>query len=222
MMIVTRNYMFKLLLLFINFCDVRYRDIQQRSEAFVNRNLDNYVIYYALYSVEDKHCAILYDYRSFWKRMYLVIYRYYLLVFYSKDLEDACLIFKYTSVVNNVENLSAFFVNCAVVTHVKEHELQYDFFVNESDTDNSITPNFVYAVVNDGENDHDFTNAFNLYSNGIMNSKSMTCLDIITVLCKVYSKHIDLRNFTLRCMTNITFEEIILKENDSISTKLVS
>jgi hypothetical protein len=136
-------------------------------------------------------------------------------------------IFKYENVVENVDNLSSFFVDCAVVAYVKNQQVHHELLTSEagvaSTSDSPAIPSFVFAVFNDGTRDHDFTKWFNLYKEGILGTKSLTCVDIIVVLCKVSGINLDnLSDFTLKCMIDNTFDEIVFKENDTISTKITS
>ena len=221
----TPTYLITLLLALINFCDNTYQKIKVKTNNFVNSNLDGYVIYYALYSTEDQNCAVLYDYRSFWQRVYLLIYKLLLQVLYNQELVYTGRLFKYENVIENVDNLSSFFVDCAVVSYVQNQQIHHEWLTIEDTTSTSITdiPKFVFAVFNDGTDDHDFTQPFNLFRKGIISSKKMTCLDIMTVLRKVYkNKSIDLSDITLKCMLDNTFDEIVFKDNDTISSKISS
>jgi hypothetical protein len=220
----TPTYLITLLLALINFCDNTYQKVKVITNNFVNNNLDGYVIYYALYSTEDRNCAVLYDYRGFWQRVYLLLHKWLLQVLYNQELVNTGRLFKYENVIENVDNLSSFFVDCAVVSHVQNQQIHHELLTSEDTNQNtSITeiPKFVFAVFNDGINDHDFTYAFNLYRKGIITSKKMKCLDIMIVLCKVYKNNsIDLSDFTLKCMMDNTFNEIVFKDNDTISSKI--
>jgi len=222
----TPTYLVTLLLALINFCDNTYQKIKVNTNNFVNKNLDGYVIYYALYSTEDKNCAVLYDYRGFWQRVYLMLYKLLLQIFYDLDLVYTGRLFKYENVIENIDNLSSFFVDCAIVSYVQHQQIHHELLTNEDmspSTSSSETPKFVFAVFNDGTEDHDFTHTFNLYRKGIIACKKMTCLDIMIVLCKVcQNDSVDLSDFTLKCMMDNTFNEIVFKDNDTISSKISS
>ncbi len=221
MLSVHGTYLLKLVLLFINFCDTYYRGITSKANDFVNDKLDGYVIFYAFYSIEEKYCAVLYDYRSFLKRLYLVLYNLYLQVVHQKNLSDTSLIFKHESVVDNVDNLSSFFVDCAIVSYIQDKVMHHDIIGNQTRNDVSPT-SFVYVVLDDGFGEHDFTKAFNRYARGISQSQNLTCKDIMTIMCKVENRDYDLSNFTLKCMMDITYDEIVFKEMDIISSKISS
>jgi hypothetical protein len=217
----TPTYLITLLLALINFCDNTYQKVKVNANNFVNKNLDGYVIYYALYSTEDKHCAVLYDYRGFWQRVYLILYMFKLRVLCNLELVYTGRIFKYENVIENVDNLSSFFVDCAIVSYVQNQSIHNELLTSENLSLTSDTPKFVFAVVNDGFEDYDFTEIFNQYRKCILTCTKMTCLDIIIVLCKVcQNDRIDLSNFTLKCMLDNTFDEIVFKDNDIISKKI--
>jgi hypothetical protein len=77
-------------------------------------------------------------------------------------------------------------------------------------------------MLDDGISEIDFTKYFNVYAKGILESKSLTLQDIIAILCKVNKLEVNLSNFTLKCMLDNTFTEIVFKENDTISSILSS
>jgi hypothetical protein len=222
----TSTYLITLLLALINFCDNTYQKVKAITNNFVNNNLDGYVIYYALYSTEDKNCSVLYDYRGFWQRVYLLLYKLVLQFFYDLDLVYTGRLFKYENVIDNVDNLSCFFVDCAVVSYVQNQQIHHELLTSEdmpASPSTSEIPKFVFAVFNDGNEDHDFTYTFNLFRKGIIACKKMKCLDIMIVLCKFHQNNsIDLSDFTLKCMLDNTFNEIVFKDNDTISSKISS
>lgn len=221
---VNSTYLFSLILTFVNFCDDIYQNIKVNVNRLVNQSLNGYVIYYALYSKEDRHCAVLYDYRSFWQRLYLVFVKMMWFHVFKEDLAHSGRVFKYESVIENVDNLSSFFVDCAVIAYVQNQQVHHELLISEASTSNiPMIPSFVFAVFNDGTKDYDFTKWFNLYRVGILGTTRLTCLDIILVIGKVSGIYIsDLSDFTLKCMTDNTFDEIVFKENDTISSKITS
>jgi hypothetical protein len=221
---VNLSNLFSFILALVNFCDITYQLVKVNANKTVNKALDGYVIYYALYSKGDKYCAILYDYRSFWQRVYLVFLKMIWLHVFQQDYIQSARIFKYENVVENVDNLSSFFVDCAVISYVQDEQVHHEWLTSEaSETSTSDLPSFVFAVFNDGTSDYDFTKWFNLYKKGILGTKQLACIDIMIVLCKVSGYNvIDLSDFTLKCMTDNTFDEIVFKENDTISTKIAS
>lgn len=218
------SYLVSLFLTFVNFCVDTFQCAKNTIIKKVNAPLEGYVIYYALYSKEDKHCVVLYDYRSFLSRLYLIGYKTFLNVVYKKNLHEYSGIFKYESVVENMDNLSHFFVDCVVVAYVKNQEVCHDLYSNDTNTtqeaSSSFTPSFVYAVLDDNFYEHDFTLIFNRYLKGILESKQLTCHDLMVILCNVTNATINLSNFTLKCMLDTTFEEIVFKGNDTISSKI--
>lgn len=218
------TYLFSLILTFVNFCDNTYQTVKINVNRIINKSLDGYVIYYALYSSEDRHCAVLYDYRSFWQRLYLVFCKTVWIYVLKEDYLSSGRVFKYENVIENVDNLSSFFVDCAVVAYVQNQQVHHELLTNESNTSVLTTTTlskFVFAILNDGTRDYDLTKWFNLYRVGILGTKQLTCIDIIHVICKVGAIDIsDLSDFSLKCMSDNTFDEIVFKENDTISSKI--
>jgi hypothetical protein len=142
---------------------------------------------------------------------------------YNKELSSSGLIFKYENVVDNIDNLSSFFVDCAIFTYIKNQEVYHDMLTSDAIPSTSKTIKFVYVVVNDGVEDYDFTHVFNQHSNCVINTKRLTCLDFLSIFCKICKNNrIDLSDLTLRCMPDNTYTEIIFKGNDTISSKITN
>jgi hypothetical protein len=122
---------------------------------------------------------------------------------------------------DNIDNLSQFFIDCVIVSYVKDCVIHNEIHTHETNpTDTCEAPTFVYTVVNDGSKDHDLTTAFNMYSKAIVLSKKLTCFDIVKVLSIVTNTNVNLSNLTLKCMTDKTFTETVFKEKDIISSNL--
>lgn len=216
------SFFVTLTLTFVNFCDSIYQNATTKINTHINESLDGYVLYYALYSAEDKHCAVLYDYRSIISKLYLVIYKMILQIMFQQDLSAKSVIFTYETVMDNVDNLSQFFIDCVIVSYVKNGVIHNELHTHETNPTDTChdASTFVYAIVDDGLKHHDFTKAFNLYSKGITSSKTLTCLDVIKLMSIITKTDVNLSEFTLKCMTDKTFTESVFKENDIISSKL--
>jgi hypothetical protein len=205
-------------LTFINFCETKLLTYYAKVDGYLNKCLEGYVLYYVLYSKEDKFCAVLYDYRSFMKRLYIVVCS----MIYSTYLKNTKKLFHYKDVIENIDNLSSFFVDCAVVEYIKDGSKVNELIANDTvSTQTQTSPiKFVYAIVVFDDCELDFTKYFNIYCNGILNTKTLECRDIITLLSKVANQEISTTTFTLKCMMDNKFEEILFKDNDNISKNI--
>lgn len=216
---------FLLFLAFINFCETTCNAVKTNISVYSNKQLDGYVIYYALYSRKDGICAELYDYRNLFYRVYLIIYNSVLQLFYNKTLKDTNKVFKLENVIENVENLTPFFIDCAVIVYIENGMFKYELLTNELSKKKLLykeISKFVYAVVDDELFEYDLSHIFNDFLVGVYNSQSLNCRDIVTIFCKVTKTNADLSSFSLKCMTENNLKEIIFKEKDIISKQLLS
>lgn len=216
---------FLLFLAFINFCETSYNAVKTNMSVYSNKQLDGYVIYYALYSRKDGICAELYDYRNLFYRIYLIMYNLVLQLFYNKTLKDTNKLFKLENVVENVENLTPFFIDCAVIIYIQDGVFKYELLTSELSKKKLLHregSKFVYAVLDDELFEYDLTHSFNDFLVGVYNNESLNCYDIVTIFCKVTKTNPNLSSFSLKCMTENTLKETIFKEKDIISKQLLS
>lgn len=219
--------MLNMLLWIINFCDQVYVSLKSTVDKHLNHRLRGRVLYYALYSKSEQCYAVLYDYTGFWHRLWLVMFS-----FIFNNYFETQNVFEFSVVKSNIQNLSHFFIDCAMTSYVDDESkirhrmLSYKESESMSNTKiNEIvrSVHFIFAMVVDvRDNEHDFTSAFSDYKEDIITAESLTISDIITVLSHRLERNVETDGCIVKTMLDNDFVELVLKDNDILLSKIIS
>jgi hypothetical protein len=186
----------------------------------VNKALDKKVIYYALYSKHDQYYVCLYDYRSFWDRLWFSFQR----VLVTLRLDDDVL-FSYEDVADNVENLMPHMIDVAIIAYLENGMMKTKMFINHKDETRIIQNtqpdkyNYVYVIAED-ENEEcmvDLTACFNTFKDVVADNHLLTCMDFINIFIKFHKASFNKDAFKhIKLMCDDTFTEVLFKDNDII------
>ncbi len=205
-------------LILLNFLHQTVTNVKCVAYKAVNKVLNRKVIYYALYSKHDQYYVCLYDYRSFWDRLWFM----FQMMFVKLRLDEDVL-FSYDDVADNVQNLMPHMIDVAVIVYLEDGMMKTKMFINQEGKKNQIcTPDkydYVYVIAED-ENDEcmlDLTACFNTFKEVIAENLLLTCMDFINIFTKFHKELFNKDAFKqLKVMCDDTFTEVLFKDNDII------
>lgn len=207
-------------LMLLNFLVQTFTSAKCAIHNVVNKTLENKVIYYALYSKHDQYYVCLYDYRSFWDRLWFSLQRILVKLRLDEDV-----LFSYNNVAENVENLTPHMIDVAIIAYLDDGKMKTKMFINQEGKEGSIQNikpdkyNYVYVIAED-ENEEcmvDLTACFNAFKDVIAENHLLTCIDFINIFIKFHKACFNKDAFKhIKLMRDDTFTEVLFKDNDII------
>lgn len=204
-------------LLFLNFLHQIIDKTYLALNDTVNRCLENKVVYYALYSARDSHYACLYDCRTLWDRIWLVVQQ--ILIWLKLEHNK---LFSYADVDDNFETMSTFSIDVAIIVFIENGKMKEKMFIQNTAKKEQVQPprhfKYIFGVAEDNQqNTLDLTTHFNTFQNNVYENKQLLCKDFVKLFAG-YGKHrFDVNDLKcVRLMPDDTFTEVVFKDNDVI------